>query len=110
MEIPASRELTTLPLKLRLRRAALVALLLCLWAPFKIAWEQEISREQNLLRYGGVPITLKLRDQLGQGLEIGVLRGMRSVVADFLFVQNVTIAWEDEQWFRMADYVNLCTA
>jgi hypothetical protein len=109
MEIPASRELVTLPLKLRLRRAFLVALLLGLWAPVKIVWEQEIGREQNLLRYGTQPITLKLRDKLGQGLTIGVLAGMRSVVADFIFVINTTIAWENEEWFKMAEYVELST-
>ena len=56
MEIPASRELVTLPLKLRLKRALLVALLLGLWAPAKIVWEQNISQQQNFLRYGAAPI------------------------------------------------------
>ena len=109
MEIPASRELTTLPLRMRLKRALLIALLLGLWAPIKIVWEQQIGREQNELRYGSAPITPKLRDQLGQGLTIGVLSGMRSVVADFIFVINVTIAWQNEEWFKMAEYVGLCT-
>ena len=109
MEIPASHQNTCLPLARRLRRAALVALLLGLWAPCKIVWEQQIAHEQDMLRYNGAPITRKLRDQLGQGLTIGVLSGMRSVVADFIFVINVTIAWENEEWFHMAEYVNLCT-
>lgn len=109
MEIPASRELTTLPLKMRLRRAFLVALLLGLWAPVKILWEEQIGHEQNVLRYGAAPITIGLRDQLGQGLTIGVLAGMRSVVADFIFVIGVTIAWENEEWFKLAEYVSLCT-
>ncbi len=84
-------------------------LLLLLWAPFKIAWEQEISREQNRLRYGGMAMTRQLRDELGQGLTIGVLSGMRSVVADLLWL-NVTAEWEDEEWFNMEGYINLCTA
>jgi hypothetical protein len=91
------------------RRIVLAVLLLLLWAPFKIAWEQEISREQNRLRYGGMAMTRQLRDELGQGLTIGVLSGMRSVVADLLWL-NVTAEWEDEEWFNMEGYINLCTA
>jgi tetratricopeptide (TPR) repeat protein len=109
MEIPASQTSTCLPLSRRLRRAALVALLLGLWAPFKIVWEQNIAREQDVLRYHGVAMTRQLRDQLGQGLTIGVLSGMRSVVADFIWL-NVTTAWMKEEWFRMGGYINLCTA
>ena len=109
MEIPVSQMSTGLPLRSRLRRAALVALLLGLWAPFKIVWEQHIAREQDFLRYRGAPMSRQLRDELGQGLTIGVLSGMRSVVADFVWL-NVTVAWENEEWFRMGGYINLCTA
>src|ERR1700691_5571231 len=109
MEIPASQMSTCLPLSRRLRRAALVALLLGLWAPCKIVWEQRIAREQDFLRYHGVTMTRQLRDELGQGLTIGVLSGMRSVVADLIWLE-VTIAWENQQWFKMEGYINLCTA
>jgi tetratricopeptide (TPR) repeat protein len=109
MEIPASPTSTCLPLSWRLRRAALVALLLGLWAPCKIVWEQRISQEQDFLRYRGAPMTRQLRDELGQGLTIGVLSGMRSVVADLVWL-NVTTAWMNEDWWRMGSYINLCTA
>jgi hypothetical protein len=109
METPAGQPSTGLPLSWRLRRAALVALLLGLWAPVKIVWEQRIAQEQNFLRYRGTPMTRQLRDELGQGLTIGVLSGMRSVVADLVWL-NVTVAWENEEWFRMGGYINLCTA
>jgi len=97
------------PLRLRLRRAALVALLLGLWAPFKVAWEQQISRQQDEIRYHGLVMTRELRDGLGQGLTIGVLSGMRSVVADIIWL-NVTTAWENQEWFRMGGLINLCTS
>jgi hypothetical protein len=96
-----------LPLPLRLRRALLVALLLGLWAPFKIVWERNIAAEQDRLRYHGLVITRQLRDQLGQGLSIGVLSGMGNVVADFLWL-NVEAAWENEDWFKIGSYINLC--
>jgi hypothetical protein len=109
MEIPASQMSACLPLSRRLRRAALVALLLGLWAPCKIVWEQRIAQEQDFLRYHGVVMTRQLRDQLGQGLTIGVLSGMRSVVADLVWL-DVTTAWMDQDWWRMGSYINLCTA
>src|SRR5476649_1641870 len=108
MEISAPQMSTCLPLSWRLRRAALVALLLGLWAPLKIVWEQRIAHEQDLLRYRGAPMTRQLRDELGQWLTIGVLSGMRSVVADFIWL-NVTTAWMNEDWWRMGSYINLCT-
>ena len=109
MEIPASPPNTCLPLSWRLRRTVLVALLFGLWAPCKIVWEKRIAREQDFLRYGGAPMTRQLRDELGQGLTIGVLSGMRSVVADLIWL-NVTTAWMNQEWFRMGAYINLCTA
>ena len=109
MEIPASQMSTCLPLFRRLRRAALVALLLGLWAPCKIVWEQRIAHEQDLLRYHGVIMTLQLRDQLSQGLAIGVLSGMSSIVADFIWL-NQTAAWMNQDWWKMGAYINVCTA
>jgi hypothetical protein len=97
-----------LPLALRLRRAFLVALLLGLWAPFKVAWEKQIGAEQDRLRYHGIVMTRQLRDQLGQGFSIGVLSGAGSVVADFLWI-DVTVAWENQEWFKITSYINLCT-
>jgi hypothetical protein len=108
MEIPASQLSTGLPLSWRLRRALLVALFLGLWAPFKIVWEQKIAREQDFLRYNGAPMTRQLRDELGQGLTIGVLSGMRSVVADLVWL-NVVTTWMNHDWWRMGGFINLCT-
>jgi hypothetical protein len=109
MTAPASATGTTLPLAWRLRRALLVAVLLGLWAPAKIAWEQQIAHEQDFLRYRGTPMTRQLRDQLSQGLTIGVLSGMRSVVADLLWLESTT-EWMNQNWFEMSKVINLCTA
>jgi hypothetical protein len=97
----------SLPLAKRLRRAFLIALLLGLWAPVKVAWEQNIAREQDFLRYRGAAMTPELRDQLSQGLTIGVLSGMRNVVADFVWLE-VTTEWMASRYFRMAFYINVC--
>jgi tetratricopeptide (TPR) repeat protein len=97
-----------LPFQRRLRRAVLVALLLGLWAPVKVGWEQEIARQQDFLRYKGAPISRALTDQLGQGLTIGVLGGLRSVVADFVWIR-ATIDWQNEDWFDMMACIKICT-
>jgi hypothetical protein len=109
MEIPPSQTSTCLPLSRRLRRAVMIALLLGLWAPVKIIWEQRIAREQDVLRYSGAPMTRQLRDELTQGLTIGVLAGMRNIVADFVWLQ-VAVEWMNSEWFRMSAYINLCTS
>ena len=109
MKPPAPDLRTCLPLSWRLRRALLIALLLGLWAPFKVMWEQDIGKEQDQLRYGGAPMTRQLRDQLGQGLTIGVLSGMRTVVADFVWLSSVT-SWMNQDWLHMSDAIQLCTA
>jgi len=91
------------------RRVALIALVVCLWAPFKLAWEIGIERQQNDLRYHGLVVTRQLRDQLSQGLTIGILAGFRNIVADFVWLQ-VTVAWEKYEWFKMDALINLVTS
>ena len=95
-------------LPLRVRRITVALLILALWAPFKIAWEQQIMREQNFLRYHGVAMTLHLRDQLGQGLTIGMLSGAGSIVSDLCWLQT-TVYWQKKEWFGMLADINLCT-
>ena len=91
------------------QRAVWIAVLLCAWAPFKLVWEENIERQQDQLRYHGVAMTRQLRDELTQGLTIGVLAGMRNVVADFVWL-DVTVAWERYEWFKMDSLINLCTS
>jgi hypothetical protein len=109
MEASPSSPGLSLSLRRRLRRAFLIALIFGLWAPFKLIWEMEIGRDQDFLRYHGATMTRALRDELGQGLTIGVLSGMRSVVADLVWL-NVVTAWMNQDWWKMGGYVNLSTA
>ena len=108
MESPVRPTSFNLPLRRRLHRALLVALFLGLWAPVKIAWEREIADQQDFLRYKGAPITRALSDQLGQGLTIGVLGGLRSVVADFVWLK-VTVDWQTQDWFDLLANIKICT-
>lgn len=91
------------------QRVAVVALVVCLWAPFKLAWEIQIKKQQDELRYHGVVVTRQLRDQLTQGLTIALLSGFRNVVADLVWLQ-IEDAWEKYRWFKMDSLVNLTTS
>ena len=100
MEIPASHQNTNLPLSWRLRRAALIALLLGLWAPCKIMWEQSINRASKvpdaLCATLAAPVTARSPRPTWTGsVPGGVGRheqcgGQTSVLA----VINVTVAWD----------------
>jgi hypothetical protein len=91
------------------QRVALIALVVCAWAPFKLAWEIAIERQQNDLRYHGAVMTRQLRDQLSQGLTVGILAGFRNIVADFVWLE-VTAAWEKYEWFKMDSLINAATS
>lgn len=56
--------------------------------------EEKIRAERAELKYGGAPVTLAMRDRIGQGMAIGLLAGFRGVVADFLWIQN-HVYWEN---------------
>jgi hypothetical protein len=91
------------------RQLVLIALVVCGWAPFKVAWEVNIERQQDQLRYHGLVVTRQLRDQLSQGLTIGVLAGFRNIVADLVWL-DVEDAWEKYQWFKMDSLITLATS
>lgn len=91
------------------RRLVLIAVIVCAWAPFKLLWEENIKQQQDQLRYHGVVMTRTLRDQLSQGLSIGILAGFRNIVADFVWLE-VTEAWEKYEWFKMDSLINLATS
>jgi len=108
MEIPASQMSTCLPLSWRLRRATLVAPPFGLNGPLQDRWEQRIAQEQDFLRYHGVTMTRQLRDELGQGLTMVWLSGMRSVVADLVWLKSRPPGMNND-WWKMGSYINLCT-
>jgi hypothetical protein len=70
---------------------------------------QQIAKERRTLKYGGVQMSRKLRDQVGQGMAIGLLAGFRGVVADFLWIQGHTF-WEKKEWLRQYRNIQLVTA
>ncbi len=100
---------TCLPLSWRLRRALSIALLLGLWAPFKIAWEQNIAQEQDFLRYRGATMTRQFARRARAGPDHRRAKRHAQRGADFVWL-NVTTAWMNQDWWRMGSLINLTTA
>jgi len=69
---------------------------------------QQIQAQRTALKYGGARVTLAMRDQVGQGMAIGLLAGFRGVVADFLWINNQGY-WERKEWIRMYRNMELVT-
>ena len=79
------------------------------WGGVKVAWEQRIGRGEVALRYHGNVLTRQISDQLGQGTLIGLLGGLRAVVANYYWLE-VTNAWEKKDWPTLRAEVDLVTA
>ncbi|HMJ07044.1 MAG TPA: hypothetical protein VK474_12360 [Chthoniobacterales bacterium] len=73
--------------------------LLC-WGAARLPLEHALytARAQRDLR--AIPIDLALREQVGQLGVVAALGGLRSVAADFLFIQAY-VAWERTEWSRV---------
>lgn len=86
----------------------ILALVLAGWGAGKVVWEQRLQTEREQLRYHGVIINQAVREQVGQGMMLALLSGFRGVVADFTWL-GVTAAWEDKEWFKLKNLIDLTT-
>ncbi len=90
-------------------KTRLIAFIMLVAVPvFLIPLEQQIRHERTYLKYGGTPTSLKMRDQVGQGMAIALLAGFRGIVADFLWIQCHTY-WEQKEWLRQYRNMELVT-
>jgi hypothetical protein len=82
------------------RGLALVIFLGC--SALKVPWEVRLADERKRIMFGPdvSPMSMKLRDSLGQGMTLAALGGFRGIVANFLWL-SVTTAWEEQQWTRL---------
>ncbi|MDR2463518.1 MAG: hypothetical protein LBD30_07040 [Verrucomicrobiales bacterium] len=82
--------------------------LLGAWGAGKIAWENRLLAERNVITVGDAPpMNYQLRDSLGQGLTMAALGGFRGLAADYLWLSLVT-AWETQEWERVQTLAELC--
>lgn len=73
-----------------------VALMLAAYLPAKLKIESNLASTHRL----SDPLTLDLRERIGQTAFIAVLGGFRSVIADLLFIDG-HIAWERTDWTHL---------
>jgi len=78
------------------RTALVCALLIAGTLPFKLNLESGFSHEV----YTAGPLTVHVRERIGQSAFIAVLGGFRSVVADLLFIDGQA-AWERTDWTHL---------
>ena len=77
-----------------------IALWLIAPALMLVPVERQIHAERAEMKFGGPRMTLQVRDQIGQGMAIGLLAGFRGVVADFLWIQGHGY-WQEKLGLRM---------
>jgi len=85
----------------------LAVLLLLVWGVIKLPWENSLDAEQRKLTLGSAaPITLKMRDQLGQGLTLAALGGFRGLAAIAVWLMMYS-DWEKGDWPWVRTYAEL---
>jgi hypothetical protein len=90
------------------RNRLLAALVIVIPALLLMPLDRRIEKQRRELKYGGMRMTREMRDQIGQGMAIGLLAGFRGVVADFLWIQAHAF-WEKHEWLRQYRNMQLVT-
>ena len=81
-------------------RLFVILLGVALFGAAKLPAERSISAAHRSLHFRTVALDLGLREQIGQVGFIAALSGLRSLVADVLFIQ-AHVAWERTEWGRV---------
>lgn len=90
-----------------MKRSFLAAVLLLAWGFAKIPWENSLDAEQRRLTMGSAaPVTLEMRDKLGQGLTLAALGGFRGLAATGVWLLLYS-AWEKQDWAWVKTYAEL---
>jgi hypothetical protein len=84
-------------------------LVLLAWGIAKMPVEARLEKRMQDERLGGFQPTASLRQQAGQAGFIAALGGLRSAVADILWIRAHS-AWSDVQYGRMKLLFDTCTA
>lgn len=91
----------------RYKRIAKIAALFVLAGLVISPLEISIQKDRKELRFGGRGMSLKLREQMGQGLAIAFLGGFRGITADLLWIK-LHHEWEEgsdlgakDRWARI---------
>jgi hypothetical protein len=89
-------------------RGFLAFLFLGVFGALLIPWEIRLQQTAQESHFRTTPLTLGLREQIGQSGFLAALSGFRAPVAAFLWIEAHT-AWEKTEWGRMARLFNTVT-
>src|SRR5436190_15433059 len=81
-------------------RALFVLAIVLTLGGIKLPIERQLAAAHHRLRFRTTELNLGLREQIGQLGFIAALSGLRSLVADVLFIQ-AHVAWERTEWGRV---------
>jgi hypothetical protein len=81
-------------------RILLVLVIVLVLGAMKLPWEGRLAVLHQQLRFRTTELNLNLREQIGQGAFVAALSGLRSLVADVVFIQ-AHVAWERTEWGRV---------
>ncbi|MEP6810870.1 MAG: hypothetical protein ABI992_11560 [Chthoniobacterales bacterium] len=83
-----------------MKRGLLVILAVLAWGGAKLPAEHALSVSRVRAQLPAIPLTLSLREQIGQLGFVAALSGFRAIVADYLFIRAY-MAWERTEWSRV---------
>lgn len=91
-----------------MKRPLLVLLGLLLFGVARLPFEREMDREYKAAHFLGMGLNRDVREQAGQMGFIAALSGLRSTVADYLWLQVFT-AFQHTEWGKMKILLDACT-
>jgi tetratricopeptide (TPR) repeat protein len=91
-----------------MRTKLFAALVLIVPALCLVPIENRIHQQRQHLKTGGAHVTRQIRDQIGQGMAIGLLAGFRGIVADFVWL-SAHEYWERREWLRQYRNMEVAT-
>ena len=89
-------------------RSLAAVLLLGVAGAVLLPWQASLHKEEIDAHFGGIPMNLSLREQVGQSGFLAALSGFRSPLAACLWIEAHT-AWENTEWGRMQSLFHTVT-
>jgi hypothetical protein len=88
----------------RARMLAILFILLPGW--LMVPLQANIDRQTQHLKYGGMPVTREIREQISQEMAIALLAGFRGIAADFVWFQGQDY-WGTGLWFKQVKQIEI---
>lgn len=84
-------------------------LVLIVWGLAKMPLEKRIAETRREQQLGTYKILANVRQQLGQAGFLAVFGGLRSAIADLVFI-GAHVQWEKAKYGKVKEYFDICTS